>query len=106
MSFLSKIQDILVHLGPDLRKEQHEESEFFTSWGRCKGETVAHEAVVNYREWATMKALSWDQLAWRGKNVDLNNENYESGDVRLVCWMNKVNCENALVVISIDIFYE
>ncbi len=29
----------------------------FTSRYRCKGEAVAHEAVVNYREWATMKAL-------------------------------------------------
>ena len=29
----------------------------FTSRGRCKGEAVAPEAVVNYREGATTKAL-------------------------------------------------
>jgi len=33
------------------------EDELFTSRGRCKGEAVAHEDVVNYFEWATMKAL-------------------------------------------------
>jgi hypothetical protein len=31
--------------------------ELFTDRGRCKGEEVAYEAVVNYREWATTKAL-------------------------------------------------
>ncbi len=29
----------------------------FTGRYRCKGEAVAHEAVVNYRKWATTKAL-------------------------------------------------
>ena len=29
----------------------------FTSLDCCKGEAVAHEAVVNYRKWATTKAL-------------------------------------------------
>jgi hypothetical protein len=31
--------------------------ELFTSRGHCKGEAVAHEAVVNYCKWATTKAL-------------------------------------------------
>jgi hypothetical protein len=33
------------------------ENGLFTSRGRCKGEAVAHEDVVNYFEWATTKAL-------------------------------------------------
>ena len=32
-------------------------------------EAVAHEAVVNYREWATTKALWWDQLTRRVKDA-------------------------------------
>ena len=33
------------------------ENGLFTSLDCCKGEAVAHEAVVNYCEWATTKAL-------------------------------------------------
>jgi len=33
------------------------EDELFTSQDRCKGEVSAYEAVVNYCEWATTKAL-------------------------------------------------
>lgn len=33
------------------------ENELLTSRDCCKGKAVAHEAVVNYREWATTKTL-------------------------------------------------
>jgi hypothetical protein len=33
------------------------EDELFTDRGYSSGEEVAHEAVVNYREWATTKPM-------------------------------------------------
>ncbi|MGD8537645.1 MAG: hypothetical protein PVI66_02880 [Candidatus Aminicenantes bacterium] len=37
--------------------------ELLTSRYRCKGKAVASEAVVNYREEATTKALEGDRFA-------------------------------------------
>jgi hypothetical protein len=48
----------------------NDKSGLFTSRDCCSSEVVAHEAVVNYREWATTKLLLKDRLARRVKIVD------------------------------------
>ncbi len=47
----------------------------FTSRDCRSGEAAAHEAVVNYCEWAATKPMRQDRLARRVKNADRKKRN-------------------------------
>jgi hypothetical protein len=50
----------------------------FTDRDYCSGKEAAHEAVVNYREWAATKPMGRDRPARRGKTADKNVCKFEN----------------------------